>query len=208
MVTNLLYLLLLGNSDHICIQFDLVCYSEPEEMDKLKYNIKAANIDLMKQILGDIDWVSLLDLLDVNDAWLYFKSVFQDTVDHCVPTYKPKEKKSLYSNSEVFCLKKKKNHLWKKYLSTHSSDLSSFKLVNNQLRSLTHLLRKEYRKKLVLDVKTRPKAFWQYINSRTKNLICPTVTELISPDGSVIHSDFEMATLFNEYFSSGFTSYS
>ena len=75
---------------------------------------------------------------------LIFKSVFQDIVDHCVPTYKPKEKKSLYSNSEVLCLKKKKNHLWKRYLSTRSSvDLSNFKLVNNQLRSSQKRLQKE-----------------------------------------------------------------
>ena len=119
-------------------------------------------------------------------------------------TYKPKEKKSLHSNSEVFCLKRKKNHLWKRYLSTRSSvDLSNFKLVNNQLRNLTCNLRKDYEKKLVQGVKSRPKAFWQYINSRTK--ICPSVIELVSSDGSVIHSDIEMVTLFNEYFSSIFT---
>ena len=146
----------------------------------------------------------LLDPLDVNDTWLHFKSVFQDTLDNCVLTYRPKEKKSLYSNSEVFCLKRRKNHLWKRYLSTHSSvDLSNFKLVNNQLRSLTCNLRKDYKKKLVQGVKSRPKAFWQYINSRTKGY--PSVTELVSSDGSVIHSDIEMATLFNEYFSTVFT---
>ena len=77
----------------------------------------------MKQTLYDVDWVSLLDPLDMNDAWLHFKSIFQDALDNCVPTYKLK-KKSLYSNSEVFSLKRKKNHLWKKYLSTcHPADL-------------------------------------------------------------------------------------
>ena len=115
----------------------------------------------MKQTLGDVDWISLLHPLDVNDTWLHFKSAFQDTLDNCVPTYRPKEKKSLYSNSEVFYLKRRKNHLWKKYLSTHSSvNLSNFKLVNNQLRSLTRNLRKDYEKKLVQGVKSRPKAFW------------------------------------------------
>jgi len=107
MVTNLMYLSPLGNSDHICIQFDLLCYLEPKKTDNLKYNIRAPDIDLMKQTLGDVDWVSLLDPLDMNDAWLYFKSIFQDAFDNCVPTYKPKEKKSLYSNSEVFSLKRK-----------------------------------------------------------------------------------------------------
>jgi len=72
----------------------------------------------MKQTLGNVDWVSLLDPLDMSDAWLQFKSIFQDTLDNFVPTYKPKEKKSLYSNSEVFSLKRKKNQLWK-YSTSH-----------------------------------------------------------------------------------------
>ena len=114
MITNLSYLPPLGNSDHIYIQFDLVCYSEPKRMDNFKNNTIAANIDLMKHIL-DVDWVSLLNLLDINDSWLQFKFIFQGigTLDHCVPilTSPCKEKKSLYSNSEVFCLKMKKNHL-------------------------------------------------------------------------------------------------
>ena len=63
----------------------------------------------MKQIPGDIDWASPLDPLD---AWLQFKSTFQDTLNHYIPTYKPKERKAcIVANSDVFCLKKKKNHL-------------------------------------------------------------------------------------------------
>ena len=94
------------------------CYSEPKKTDNIKYNTRAANIDLMKQILSDIDRVSILDPLNTNDIWLQFKSIFQDTFDKCVPTYKQKEKKNLYCNSEVFCLKGKRNQLWKKYLPT------------------------------------------------------------------------------------------
>ena len=48
MVTNLMYLPPLGNSDHICIQFDLQYYLEPKKTDNLKYNTRAADIDLMK----------------------------------------------------------------------------------------------------------------------------------------------------------------
>ena len=76
MITNLSCLPPLGNSDHICIQFDLVCYLEPKRMDNFKYNTIAAKIDLMKHILVDVDSVSLLNLLDVNDSWLQFKFVY------------------------------------------------------------------------------------------------------------------------------------
>ena len=105
MINNLSYLPPLGSSDHICIEFDLICYPEPRKSVNLKYNIRAANIELMKQALGDVDWVSTLHTLDANGAWLLFKTIFQDIIDKYVPTYKQREKKSLYSNSEVFSLR-------------------------------------------------------------------------------------------------------
>jgi len=34
----------------------------------LRYNTRAANIDLMKQSLSDVEWISALDSFDMNDA--------------------------------------------------------------------------------------------------------------------------------------------
>jgi len=75
--------------------------------------------------------------------------------------------------------------------------------VNNQLRSLTRNLKKDYEKQLVQNVKSKPKAFWQYVNSKVK--IHPKITELLHSDSTVTSSDSEMATLFNNYFSTVFT---
>jgi len=62
----------------------------------------------------------------------------------------------------------------------------------------------------VQNINSKPKAFWQYINWRLK--IRPSISELLSiselrriASGSVESSDSEMATLFNDYFSSVFT---
>ena len=65
----------------------------------------------MKQALSDVDWESILETLDTDGAWMLFKNIFQDIIDHNVPTYKQREKKNFYSNSEVFSLKKHKNKL-------------------------------------------------------------------------------------------------
>ena len=43
----------------------------------------------MKQALGNVDWVSILDTLDANDAWLLFKVIFQGIM---FPFTKTKEK--------------------------------------------------------------------------------------------------------------------
>ena len=40
-------------------------------MQAIDVYIGAANIDLMKQALCDVDWESILDTLNTNDAWIY-----------------------------------------------------------------------------------------------------------------------------------------
>jgi len=107
MVANLSYLLPLGNSDHICLQFNVLCYSEYNVSINIRYNVGTANIDMMKEALGNVDWESILDPLDTNDAWLLFKCIMQDLIDKHVPTYRPKERRNLYTTPEVFNLKKR-----------------------------------------------------------------------------------------------------
>ena len=56
MVANLSYLLPLGNSDHICLLFNVLCYSEYNVSINIRYNVGTANIDMMKEALGNVDW--------------------------------------------------------------------------------------------------------------------------------------------------------
>ena len=63
--------------------------------------------------------------------------------------------------------------------------------------------KKDYEKHLAQNIKSKPKAFWQYINSKVKTH--PNITELLHSDGTIASSDTEMATMFNNYFSSVFT---
>ena len=87
----------------------------------------------------------------------------------------------------------------KKYLSTCSpTDLLNFTIVNNQLRNLTCNLKKIYKKQLIQNINSKPKAFWQYVNSKVKT--CPSITDLLHSDGTAESSDTEMATMLNGYF--------
>ena len=68
--------------------------------------------------------------------------IFQDALENCVPTYKPKEKKSLYIYK-----KGKESSLEEVPLDLNlPSDHVNFKSINNQLRSLIRNLRKVYKK--------------------------------------------------------------
>ena len=81
MVNNVNYLLLLGNSDHVCIQLNMVCYSVLKNTGKPKCNVNATNFDLMESILNGIDWENVLMPLDIARAWSFFKSTFQDAIN-------------------------------------------------------------------------------------------------------------------------------
>jgi len=48
----------LGNSDHVCIYF--VCYTKCKQISGIKYNVGAANLDLMNETLQSVDWNSIL----------------------------------------------------------------------------------------------------------------------------------------------------
>ena len=52
-------------------------------------------------------------------------------------------------------------------------------------------------------MKSKPKAFWQYVTSKVKT--CPSIKELLCSDGTATSPDAELATMLNDYFSSVFT---
>ena len=57
--------------------------------------------------------------------------------------------------------------------------------------------------KIASECKVHPKAFWSYVNSRTKST--SLIPELLKPDGSKTSSDSEKAEILNNFFSSVFT---
>jgi len=101
MVNNVDYLSMLGNSDHACIQLNMVCYTVLKNTSKPKYNVNATNFDLMESILNGIAWENVLMPLEITHDWSIFKPTFQDAIDQCIPIFKPQKKKSLYMS--VWC---------------------------------------------------------------------------------------------------------
>jgi len=72
MVDDIQYLPGLGNSDHICVFFNFVCYLEVTNYKITKYNIHRADYDKMNKLLAEIEWAEALSPLDVSEAWKYF----------------------------------------------------------------------------------------------------------------------------------------
>ena len=75
--------------------------------------------------------------------------------------------------------------------------------VRNQLRALTRSLRANLEQDIAARVKSNPKCFWNYVNSKLKTR--STLNVLKRSDGSPVIDDVAKADLLNEYFCSVFT---
>ena len=205
MINNMSYLPGLGCSDHICLSFNLTCYVDYRATIREKYNLYLADFDRMRQILGSYDWNEALDQLDTDEAWDYFYNVFNNLIQECVPSSRPKNRRNnIYITREVMRLKNTKNRLWRQYSSTRDPlDYAAFTSTRNALRSLTRKLRKTFEESITKNLKTNPKAFWKYSKSRLKTH--PTINGLISSDGNIVHCDASKVEIFNNFFTSVFT---
>ena len=84
MVTNLVYLPPLGNSDHTCLRFDFNVNNSSNKYKRSCYRLNAANYDSMRSLLEEIDWHVMNDMTP-EEAWQYFSCHFNTIIDRTVP---------------------------------------------------------------------------------------------------------------------------
>ena len=154
MVSNLEYLPGLGNSDHVVLQFSLICYSgissntPPTPM--------YTNYGLVAEALMSCDWTPMANM-DLEDAYEFFKGRITDAVAKCSKARKARRKKNLYINRKAWQLKKRKKSLWGAFCCTSDPlDYARFARCKNELRGLTRKLRKEHERRLVTSTKQNP----------------------------------------------------
>ena len=114
MVRDITYLPGLGNSDHICLCFSLICYAHHKDTRTLRYDTRAVDYDTICTELEDIDWANIMNPMNTLDAWNFFTTVFQETIDKFVPLRKSGNKRSTYMTTKAFDLRKLKRKLWKR----------------------------------------------------------------------------------------------
>ena len=116
MINYIDYLPGLGNSDHVCIHFHLSCYSTIKPNHTPRYNVNRADFDSMRAAFHTIDWPDIMEPMNTQEAWGFFKTVLQDIIDKFVPlTTGVRKKRNIYMSPEAFRMKKLKRKLWKNY---------------------------------------------------------------------------------------------
>ena len=108
-------------------------------------------------------------------------------------------------NNTAISKVRRKHSAWKRYLETKSGeDYQKYARARNQARNATRRAQRQYETKIAKDTKTNPKAFWNYVSSKTKTK--SKIPDIKIPDtNDKTTNDQEKAEVFNKYFKEVFT---
>ena len=113
--------------------------------------------------------------------------------------------KNIYMNGKALCLKaKQEKKTGKTYRNSRDVlDHARFTQCRNQLWSLMRRLRRELEENLPRNIKTKPKAFWQYSNTRLKTK--SKLDDFRDETRLTVSDNSRKAELLKAFFSSIFT---
>ena len=216
MVSNLDILAPLGKSDHAIIKFTINCemnYQQPQ----IKKLFNKGNYDGIKNKINSINWEEEFNKYpdDINKQWKFFCDIYADAEKTYIPRKtvyvngKMNKKLSTPLDKKTLRKIKQKNKLWSKFrndLALEEEKLK-FRQLRNQVRRLTRKGKKIMEKNIAKNIKSNPKAFWKYTQSKLKTK--PGIPDLEKAETgdkpTFTKTDDEKADVFLNYFGSVFT---
>ena len=92
----------LANSDHVCLMFNLSCYTlVSDDTMQFRYNLRRADFEKLRCLLDAIDWNGELANLDINQQWSYFSNILTNCLNDSIPLCKPRACKNIYITHEA-----------------------------------------------------------------------------------------------------------
>ena len=83
----------LGKSDHVLLKIiTSISVSTNADSYSQRYDWNKGNYDEFRKLILDTDW-SLLKDMDVNDMWIYIKSILHDGINLFIPSIKINDKR-------------------------------------------------------------------------------------------------------------------
>ena len=204
MIRNLQHEAGLGKSDHVILRFDLLCYTHQQEHTSARPNYFKGNPEKFKHMLQETNWDQAADL-GIDDKFRFISNRVNKCALECFPKSRRKgTRRNIYINGQALRLKREKERLWQAYVRSQDVlDFARYTRCSNKLRSLTRRLRRDFEVKLVRNIKSNPKAFWRYSNTRLKTKC--GLEDLTDDSGKTVSDDRGKAQLLNAFFSSVFT---
>ena len=174
----------------------------------VKPNFEKANFLAINDYLSKIEWRQALTEKNVNEAWNYIK----EKIHYANCTYVPNKiinpnkmrpNPVTMDDTLHFLLRNKRYYFkqYKKYRTTTNFIL--YNQARNNVSKKIRLMKKSKENKIAKNIKSNPKAFYQYVASKMLNK--DGVSDLVNKEGVLTSNDEEKCNIINEYFSSVFT---
>ena len=176
--------------------------------ERRNYN-KGDYCKLRKEL--SIDWDALLDPFqnDANSQFKVFHEVLQQVCNRCIPcvssdTATKKHRPPM--NRDMRRLIHRKNRLWTRYMETKDIlKYDEYRKCRNRVRTITRKAKREYELNLAMKVRSEPKNFWNYANSKLKTRCRIPDLYVNSNNSQLTSNDQDKVDVLSNFFASVYT---
>ena len=196
----------LGKSDHLVMRIILNIPTHGSNISQNeRLQLYRGDYSSMREELQLFGWEEDLRDKSMSQCWEFIRDQLLQLQKKYIPVaktiYNPKPG---WMNREVTLAFKEKQKAWKRYnICRIDGNFEAYKKARNTLKRLTQDARKGFEKKIVAEIKDKPKSFWKFVSKKTKHT--PKICRVRNSDGQLTQSNLETAECLNAYFSSVFT---
>ena len=199
----------LGKSHHSILSFSIPMLKNVNiENITMKYQWSKGNYEQMRKDMDKIKWDDMYKgANDASDMINSLDTILTEAMDNFVPkkAYKHNHTKRTFTAPPSLLLKFKLKRSAFKYYKCFPTvhNFKEYVRLRNDVNADVKVAKREKEIRIAHDAKTNPKAFYQYVASKSK---CKeSVYNLFKEDGSLTTNDAEKAEVLSKFFSSVFT---
>ena len=212
LINNINYLSPLGKSDHCIITFTYNVSYEKSAYKIRRIFYEKGDYASIRKYLNTVNWDEILSGKDTQQQY----DTLIEIVKLCEEKYIPSkiveknnnvrfsEKLRTYIRVKI----KKKHNLWKRYMETKKMDIyREYCRTRNKVKNMMKFVRKNKERDISFNATTNNKAFWKYINSKTKSTsgIASLHANHLDVNSILVDNNKEKANILNTYFASVYT---
>lgn len=169
------------------------------------YCFKRTNYDLLKFHISNIDWINMLSrCIDLDES----VDLFYRLLDECFSIAIPKVRPITFSGppwntKQLSRLKNKKNKFYKLYKKSRSTyNYMKYSIARANYNSTNQICYKNYLRKINNNMKSNPRSFFNFVNSKRRSTDYPTTMKLGDLECS---DDLSISNMFADFFESTYS---
>ena len=203
MITDVTNLGALATCDHSALQWKVHVKTVTTSITRQIFDYPRADICKIKSELAKLDWHKLFTNISVEDCWTLLKNTLHQLETSYVPIKKVNysEGKPIWLTYKALKAVKHRHQIYRKY---KNSAHPACKDANLRASRAVRESRRTFEQKLSSKIKDDRKTFFAYARCKAKTKV--KVESLVGPDGAEVNDMSQIAEVFNDQFSSVFTS--